>query len=258
MTHPRMAHPQMGRQIVEFRNVSFRYNGSEVLSGIHFTVPTASYTGLIGPNGGGKTTTLKLALGLLQPTEGEVRVFGKPASRLSRLERSRIGYVRQRAGEMDGGFPGTIDEVAQTALYARVGIGRWLTKAHRRRVARALEEVGLWRIRKSLVRELSGGQQQRLYLARALACDPQLLLLDEPTSAVDAKAQEQFYKLVRQLHRDHGMAIVLVSHDLITVSDQVDQLVCVNRTLQYQGPVAQGRHLLQAGSTLMGAHHQRG
>lgn len=241
----------MTQPVVEFQNVSFRYDGPRVLSEIDFSIPAGAYSGLIGPNGGGKTTTLKLALGLLKPTEGEVRVFGKPASRLNRLERSRIGYVRQRAWDMDGSFPGTVHEVAQTALYARVGIGRWLNKEHRNRIAAALAEVGLWDKRKALVRELSGGQQQRLYLARALACDPQLLLLDEPTSAVDAKAQAQFYQLIKKLQQEHHMAIVLVSHDLTTVADEVQHLVCINRTLEYEGPTEEGRHFLQANSSLM-------
>ncbi|MBI3962236.1 MAG: ATP-binding cassette domain-containing protein, partial [Deinococcus sp.] len=186
------------------------------------------------------TTLLKLILGLLVPTQGEVRLFGKLAHQLNRQERSQIGYVRQRAWDIDPSFPGTVYEAAQTALYAQAGLGRWLDRAQRAQVDQALEQVGLWPLRHALVRELSVGQQQRLYLARALSCQPQLLLLDEPTSAVDIDAQRQFYDLITHLNRQHGVTVILVSHDLDSIAAQAQTLLCLNHDLLYYGPVEAG------------------
>jgi len=234
----------MSQPVVELREVSFRYETRWAISNINLEITQGEYVGLIGPNGGGKTTTLKLILGLLKATEGEVRVFDRPALRLSRRERSQIGFVRQRAWEMDPSFPGTLLEVAGTALFAQVGFGRRLSSEQKARIQETLEQVELWEKRNELVRELSAGQQQRLYLARALACQPKLLLLDEPTSAVDAKTQSEFFKLIADLHKERDLTIILVSHDLGAVAEQVESLAVINQNLVYRGPVADADELL--------------
>ncbi len=231
----------MSEPLVLLDSVSFRYESQWALSGVSFKIEAGEYVGLIGPNGGGKTTTLKLILGLLKPTEGEVRVFGRPAARLSRRERGQIGFVRQRAWDMDPSFPGTVHEVAQTALYAQAGLAKPLRLEDHARVNKALEQAGLWERRHALVRELSIGQQQRLYLARALACQPKLLLLDEPTSAVDSEAQRQFYDLIATLHQEQKLTVILVSHDLNSVAEQVESLAIIRHTLIYRGPVEEAQ-----------------
>ena len=242
----------MNRPIIELCHVSYRYDRVWALSAIDLTIQAGDYVGLIGPNGAGKTTLLKLILGLLTPTQGEVRVFDQPALRLPRRERGRIGYVRQQAWDIDPGFPGTVYEVAQTALYTQTGLGSWPGAMPRSRLEHALRQVGLWDRRHMPIRELSIGQQQRLYLARALACEPQLLLLDEPASAVDAQTQSQFYELIAQLNQNQGISIVLISHDLESVVEQVKTLVCINRVLLYCGPVDEGLHQLASDSRATG------
>lgn len=247
----------MNRPIIELRHVSYRYDRVWALTDVQLEIPAGEYVGLIGPNGAGKTTLLKLVLGLLTPTQGEVRVFDQPTLRLPRRDRGRIGYVRQQAWDIDPGFPGTVYEVAQTALYAETGLGSWPKAVQRSRLEHALRGVGLWDRRHMPIRELSIGQQQRLYLARALACEPQLLLLDEPASAVDAQTQSQFYELIAQLNQNQGITIVLISHDLESVVEQVKTLICINRALLYHGPVNEGLHQLASDSRAAGVMHLR-
>ena len=234
----------MQSPVVELSNISHRFDARWAISDINIEILRGEYVGLVGPNGGGKTTSLKLILGLLKQTEGEVRVFGKPALRLSRSEKSQIGFVRQKAWDMDPSFPGTVMEVAGTALYPKIGFGRRLSGSQRDLIGKSLEQVGIGHLSHSLVRELSTGQQQRLYLARALACEPKLLLLDEPTSAVDAKTQKEFFKLIADLRDEREITIILVSHDLETVAREVESLAIINQELIFRGSVEEGQHYL--------------
>lgn len=234
----------MTSPVVEMKEVSHRFDARWAISDINILIEEGEYVGLVGPNGGGKTTSLKLILGLLKQTQGEVRVFGKPALRLSRIEKSQIGFVRQKAWDMDPSFPGTVMEVAGTALYPKIGFGRRLSAQQRKFIGESLELVGIGHLQNSLVRELSTGQQQRLYLARALSCEPRLLLLDEPTSAVDAKTQSEFFQLISNLRKEKEITIVLVSHDLETVAREVESLAIINQKLIFRGSVQEGQHHL--------------
>jgi zinc transport system ATP-binding protein len=234
----------MTSPVVELQEVSHRFDARWAISDIDLEISEGEYVGLVGPNGGGKTTTLKLILGLLKQTKGEVRVFGKPALRLSRSEKSHIGFVRQKAWDMDPSFPGTVMEVAGTALYPKIGYGRRLKREQKRLIGESLEQVGISHLQNNFVRSLSTGQQQRLYLARALSCEPKLLLLDEPTSAVDAKTQSEFFELISNLRKERVITIVLVSHDLEAVAAQVESLAIINQDLVFRGSVEEGEHYL--------------
>lgn len=220
--------------LVRVRDITFGYNGTPVLEGVSLTVERGDYLGLIGPNGSGKTTLLKLILGILPaPRTGEIELFGTPVQRFR--EWWRVGYVAQKAASFNTAFPATVEEVVLTGLAARRGLLRRYTAADRQAAAEALRRVGMLEQRHQLIGHLSGGQQQRVFIARALVSRPELLVLDEPTVGVDASAEAQFYQLIRELRREMGLTVILVSHDIGAVSHEVSSLACLNRRLFYHG-----------------------
>jgi len=224
----------MSTPLVSLRDVSFSYGAEPVLDAVHLDVRQGEYLGLIGPNGSGKTTLLKLILGSLQaPKKGEIKLFGLPVQ--SFRERWRIGYVSQKAASFNSGFPATVEEVVGTGLAARRGLFRMPTAGDRAAVAEALDRVGMLAFKHRLIGRLSGGQQQRVFIARALVSRPELLILDEPTVGVDAQAEAQFYRLIRELRQQMDLTVVLVSHDIGVVAHEVTSLACLNRKLFYHG-----------------------
>jgi zinc transport system ATP-binding protein len=217
-------------------NVSFGYKrGDPVLEDISFSINRGDYLGIIGPNGGGKTTLLKLMLGLLEPTQGKVSVFGQDVYRL-KGERAHIGYVPQRSSQIDINFPATVSEIVASGRTARVGLFSRFGAADRAAIERALDITGMVKYRDTLINSLSGGERQRAFIARALAGEPQVLFLDEPTAGVDVASQEQFYGFLAELNHKHGLTIVLVSHDIDVVNNEVHTLLCVNRKVICFGP----------------------
>lgn len=209
---------------LSFSGVSFAFpGGGPVVEDVNLEVTEHEFLGLIGPNGGGKSTLLKLAAGLLRPDRGEVRVFGRPPA----AARDEIGYVPQFAG-FARDFPITVEKAV---LLGRLGgqLGwRW-TADDRAAAARALEETELAGLARRPLNALSGGELQRVLIARALAAEPKLLLLDEPTSSLDQRAEEYILKLLKEL--TGRMAVVLVSHDVGFVTEFVERVACISRTL---------------------------
>lgn len=222
------------QNIIEIQAVSFGYTGNEfALKDINLNVHAGDYLGVIGPNGGGKTTLLKIMLGLLSPTKGEVKLFGAPIEKFNQW--TRIGYVPQKAVQFDAAFPATVEEIAAMGRVARRGILRRLTKIDQEKITNALAQVDLASERERLIGDLSGGQQQRVFIARALAGDPEIIFLDEPTAGVDVKAQEQFYALLKKLNQTLGLTLILVSHDIDVVANEATELACINQELVYHG-----------------------
>lgn len=218
----------MGGEIVVLNDVWVRFNGETVLEGISFTIEENDFLGIIGPNGGGKTTLLKLMLGLVRPSRGTITVFGKPPVK----GRSRIGYVPQH-NLFDRQFPISVWDVVLMGRAGKVGLLRRFGQADKLRAEEALRTVGMWEHRGRQIGKLSGGEQQRVFIARALVSDPELLLLDEPTASVDPAHQTEFYEILHRLRQ--RMAIVLVSHDISAVSVHVDKIACLNRQLYHHG-----------------------
>lgn len=211
-------------RVVEFDRVSFAYDGILVLEDITFGVDRGDFLSIVGPNGGGKTTILKLIVGLIRPRSGEVRVLGDSPEKA----RARIGYMPQSAS-LDPLFPVSVKEVV---LMGRLGSSSSLgfySRADRMRAEQALDMVEMKDFMKRPFSSLSGGQSQRVLLARALATQPELLILDEPTSSVDVAVESELYDLLRRLN--DSMTIVLVTHDLGFVSRYVKNVACVNRKL---------------------------
>ncbi len=222
-----------GVPLVDLEHVCFRYGNEEVLHGVHLQIRRGDFLGIIGPNGAGKTTLVRIMLGLARSQCGHVRLFGSDVRDFRDWQ--RIGYVPQKAVAFDARFPASVSEVVISGRAGRVGLGRRFTAADQKASLEALETVGMAEFRDRLIGRLSTGQQQRVFIARALANHPDLLVLDEPTVGVDLEAQEQFYGLLRRLNRDMGTALVLVSHDVAVIAKEVTQIACLNRTLAFHG-----------------------
>ncbi len=201
-----------------------------VLEDVNLELDAGDFLGLIGPNGGGKSTLLKVMLGLIEPGKGTVRIFGRPPAEARRC----VGYMPQKT-IFDPSFPVTALEVVLMGLYGKVGIFRRYSRADREAGLRALEAVNMRELADRSIGALSGGQQQRVFVARSLVSEPRLLLLDEPTAGIDAAQQTEFYELLCRLNRKMGITIVLVSHDLTAVSKYVNKIACLNQKLYYHG-----------------------
>ncbi len=216
----------MTNAIVELKNVSHAYNGEVALEDVNLDILHGDFIAMIGPNGGGKTTLLKIILGLVSPDSGTVRVKGKSAHKAS----SCIGYVPQNV-DINRNFPiSVLDVVLMGKLDPK---RRWARKsvANRREAVAALDRMGMASAANKKIGTLSGGQRQRVFIARALVTAPQLLLLDEPTAGIDTKGQAQFYKLLKDLNSE--ITIVVVSHDLLVISSYVKSVACMNKRLHY-------------------------
>lgn len=221
------------KNIIELERVSFAYGETPALTDISLTIHPGDYLGIIGPNGSGKTTLLKVMLGLLTPTAGKVKLFGSDCFCFK--EWSKIGYVPQKAINFDPLFPATVYEAAAMGRYGRRGLLRRLNNRDHQIIKQSLEQVEMLAYRDRLIGDLSSGQQQRVFIARALAGEPEVIFLDEPTVGVDVKAQEQFYALLKKLNEDLGLTLVLVSHDIDVVANEATELACINQTLVYHG-----------------------
>lgn len=215
----------MKQPVLELKDVGFSYQNEPVLERINLKIEAGEYVGVIGPNGGGKTTLVKLLLGLLQPQSGKVLLWGESAERFT--DRHKIGYVPQRAGNSDFRLPITVREVVE--------FGALQAKSPKAAIDLALEQVGVMQFAKRPLTQLSGGQQQKVFIAKALASQPEVLILDEPTVGVDVKAQDDFYQLVADLNKNKGLTIIMVSHDIDVVMNEVSKLVCINEELVYHG-----------------------
>ena len=219
--------------IVEFKGVSFSYNGTPALESVNASIDRGDYVGLIGPNGAGKTTLVKIMLGLLKPTTGNVKLFSTAFAEFR--DWHKIGYVPQKATSFDPNFPVTVEEVVAMGRFSLAGIGRPLTQGDRKRIHDVMRIAGIAKLARRHIGELSGGQQQKVFIARALASDPELLVLDEPTTGVDEKSQGEFYQFLHDLNTKHHLTLVLISHDTDTVNKHVTKLLCLNHSLTDRG-----------------------
>ncbi len=220
--------------IIEVSDVSFRFEAQPVLEHISFSIHRGDYVGIVGPNGGGKTTLLRIMLGLLKPDTGQVKFFGTDVSRYR--EWNRIGYVPQKAIQFDTQFPVTVREVVAMGRVSMRGIGHRLNKTDEERIDEVLGQVDMLEFKDRRVGELSSGQQQRVFIARALASEPEILFLDEPTVGVDVKTQEQFYLLLKRLNETFGITLILVSHDIDILASQANEMTFINGRLVFHGP----------------------
>jgi zinc transport system ATP-binding protein len=212
----------MNQPPIQIENLDFSYGAVSVLKNADLTLREREFVSIVGPNGGGKTTLLKIILGLLEPQSGSISVFGKSPA----IGRKQIGYLPQYAN-LDPKFPVTARDVV---LMGRLGQTRgfgFYTRTDKDAAHAMLARVGLDKLRNRPISDLSGGQRQRVLIARALVSEPRLLLLDEPTSSLDDYVEQELYDLLQELNKE--LTIAVVSHDVAYVSRYVEKVICVNR-----------------------------
>jgi zinc transport system ATP-binding protein len=210
--------------LLEMHSLSATYGASLVLHNVNFIVNENDFIGVIGPNGGGKTTLLKIILGLLKPVQGTI-VFNDGL-----INGNSIGYLPQMStGDIN--YPVTVTDIILSGLMIRKGLISRMTSSDKIKASKVIEELGLKEMSKSTLNELSGGQMQRVFLGRAIIGDPKLLLLDEPGNFVDTTFENDFYEKLKDLNK--RMAILMVSHDIGIISSHIKSFACVNRSLHY-------------------------
>lgn len=223
----------MTNTIIECIDVSFRYEQSTVLEDISLEVKEGEFWALIGPNGSGKSTLINIILGLLKADQGTVKLFGQNVD--SFKQRERIGYVSQKSNSFNSGFPATVLEVVKSGLTRKVGLFKSFSKHDEQKALEALRIVKMDQFASQNIGELSGGQQQRVFIARALVGEPDLLIMDEPTVGIDQKNVASFYSMLNELNREHGIAILLVTHEIDLVTELATHVACLNRSIHFHG-----------------------
>ncbi len=223
----------MSQTLIDMKNVSFQYEYTQVLKNISLKVEEGDFLAILGPNGSGKSTLLKLLLGLLKPMSGEVQLFGQ--SNETFRNREWIGYVSQKSNAFNSGFPATVEEVVKSGLTKKIGLFKKMPKDANEKVEKALASVGMEQFRTRNIGQLSGGQQQRVFIARALISDPKVLILDEPTVGIDHENVQSFYDMLARLNEEQNKTIILVTHDVDTVSNRISHVACLNQTIHFHG-----------------------
>jgi zinc transport system ATP-binding protein len=213
----------MSINVINVDNLTFCYNGLEVISNISFAVKKGDYLGIAGPNGSGKSTLIKNILGILRPQKGAVDIFGQPLT--SFRQWNRIGYLPQRISALNNHFPSTVEEIVQLGMAKRNTIA----------LKRSLELMGIAHLATRLIGELSYGEQQRTMLARTLISLPDLLIFDEPTTALDPETRDIFYSLTDEMNRTNGTTIVLITHDTSVIGKYARNLLYLDKKLIFSG-----------------------
>jgi len=240
-------------EIVKVQEVSFAYEGIPVLKDINLSIYRGDFLAIIGPNGSGKTTLLKIIVGLLRPQKGQVYLFGQPIEEFR--DRHKIGYIQQKATYFDPTFPISVEEVIEASLRSTQKMEKKSPKQLKEKIGEILKLVGLEKETKKPITRLSGGQQQRVLIARSLATEPKILLLDEPTTGVDYLNQQNFYDFLGQLNLEHKLTIVLVTHDYGIVNKHVNKVACLNQKLIYHGEHSEFCQSAAIQQLLSGGHH---
>lgn len=216
----------MNNKILEFENICFGYEKEMVLNNVSFSINKGDFLGIIGENGTGKTTIMKLILGFLPYTSGNIRIFGEERKNFKNTE--LLGYVSQKANSFVSDFPATVYEVVSAGLYAKSGLFKRASKEDRKNVDMVLEQVGMAEYKNRLIGRLSGGQQQRVFIARALVKKPEIMILDEPTVGIDAKSVEAVTKLIEELNRQ-GMTVIMTNHDTHSLKREANKLLILKQ-----------------------------
>ncbi len=243
----------MTTDLVTIEGLCVRYEAAEVLRQISFKVNAGDYVGIVGPNGSGKSTLIKALLGLVNTERGNITLFGAELSRFA--EWRRVGYLPQRLKFFNPDFPATVEEIVGLGLLAGKRLPRKLGRADREKVEKTLALMGIAGIRKRRIGELSGGQQQRVLLARAVVGGPELLILDEPTTALDPETRDRFYTMLQMLNREQGVTVILVTHDTSSIGTYATRFLYVDKELIFNGTFDEFCHSEEM-TNLFGAYAQ--
>ena len=225
------------KSIIQFSEATILYGGKTALEEISLDIQEGELIGIIGPNGSGKTTLLKAILGQIGPSSGSVQIFDCSCEKLRCRHRSRIGYLPQK-GSIDPDFPLTVYEAVMMGRTSVIGLLRWPDSSDHQIVQQVLHDVGMETKAGTPLGQLSGGEQQRVFIARALAPKPEVLLLDEPTTGIDPPTQKSIIDLIRGLRKTLKLTILLVTHDINMISPIADRLALLNKRLVAEGPPA--------------------
>ena len=213
--------------IFDVKNLNFTVNGQTILQNISLEILSGQYIAIIGPNGGGKTTLARMLLGLDKPTSGEVKIFGKKLSSFKQWH--KIGYVPQRASHVDSSFPATVLDIVKMGRTSQRKLFSSYGEADKNAVHDAMNKMDVLNLTDKMIGTLSGGQRQRVMIARALASNPEILILDEPNTGVDMVSQKNFYALLRKLNKEDGITIVFITHDIGVIADDIARLFTINQ-----------------------------
>jgi zinc transport system ATP-binding protein len=223
----------MSMTIVAVEHLSFRYNSVEVLSDVSFDVTAGDYVGLVGPNGSGKTTAIKVILGLIKQTKGMVSLFGTKTNDFR--DWRRIGYLPQKHTHFNPHFPATVREIVSSGLFSTKKFPKRIQRFDEASIDEAMKLTDVADIRHKLIGELSGGQQQRVLVARAIVNRPELLILDEPTTALDPEAREKFFQTLMGLNHNRNVTIILITHDIASIGKYASKLLYLDKQIIFYG-----------------------
>jgi zinc transport system ATP-binding protein len=223
----------MSLDLVATTELCFSYNGAEVLDKVTFRVRQGDYLGIVGPNGSGKSTLVKTILGLNRPAHGTVTLFGNTQEQFGDWQ--KIGYLPQRLKFFNPNFPATVEELVRLGLLAGKGFPKRRSRGDDAAVEETLAIMGITDIRNRLIGELSGGQQQRTLLARAIVGRPELLIMDEPTTALDPETRERFYELLQLLNRERNTTVILVTHDTWSIGKYATRFLYIDKRVVFDG-----------------------
>lgn len=211
------------KKLIEIKNMYFKYDKEYVIENLDLDIYSGDYLGIIGSNGSGKSTLIKLMLGILKPSKGEILLYGKNPS-IGKFT-SNIGYVSQVGLSTGIDFPATVREIVMMNLYREIGLFKFSKVKHKEMVKKALQTVDMLDYEKSKFSDLSGGQQQRVMIAKAIVNNPELLILDEPTTGIDHKSVESLYSLLDNLHKNKNISIVMISHDIKKIKSHATKIL---------------------------------
>ena len=232
----------MSNALLQVNHLSVRYGHYDAIRDVNFEVKEGDFIHIIGPNGGGKTTLIKTLIGLVKPTSGQILFPFQ--------EETRIGYLPQKGFLNDPSFPATVEEVLFTGILQQSQVSRYITKEHRRQIDEYLLKMNVLHLKKRLISSLSGGQQQRIFIIRAMLSKPKVLVLDEPTTALDPDFRKSFSQLLKQINLNEGITIINVTHELDEDLKQGSKVLLIDQTMRFFGSVDQFLH-----SSLGGHHH---
>jgi len=219
--------------IIQLQGLDYQVANQVILQNISFDIHQGDYVALLGPNGGGKTTLIKLLLGLLTPTKGEIKIFNIDQKSFTKC--NKIGYVPQNVSLFDSNFPLSVYETVSLGLAAKKSWFSFLTKIEREQIDAAMDTASISHFKDKNLSELSGGQRQRVMIARALVSQPEILILDEPSTGVDIVTQKKFYQFLKHLNREKKLTIIFITHDLGVIADDVNYVLAVNQKLVFAG-----------------------